>query len=116
METITIPANLPVKLVVAISSDAIVGSYVSLNDNVIKRSQLYQFSVDLGLRNDLDNAVLSSASNFFVAMGDVDPIMNNTKVLYTIKFGGNEKTFEGDKVKISNDLFMAFFIIKMKRS
>ncbi|MEE1962011.1 hypothetical protein V1387_04885 [Allomuricauda taeanensis] len=116
METIQIPTNAEVKLVVSISSDAIVGSYVSVNDGVVKRSQLYQFSIELGNINDLDNAVLSSVSNFFVSMGDIDPIMNNTSVVYTVKFEGEEETFYGDKVKISDDLFMAFFIVKLEKS
>ncbi|MEM6895379.1 MAG: hypothetical protein AAF554_16910 [Bacteroidota bacterium] len=113
METVVIPANTSVRLEIKISSDAIVGSYVSLNDNVIKRSQQYRFFVDLDNSNDLNNSVLSSVSNFFVAMGDIDPIMNTTKVIYTLKFGGEEIVFEGDKVKINEDLFMAFFIVKL---
>lgn len=113
METIEIKAGLSVNLFVEISSEAIVGSYVSLNDNVVKRSQLYHFNIDLGIIDDIDNSILSSVSNFFVSVGDITPIFNNTIVTYTLKFGNEEKSFSGDKVKISNDLFMAYFIVKL---
>lgn len=113
METVKIKAGSSVKLVVNISSEAIVGSYVSLNDNVIKRSQLYTFSLNLGDIEEIDNSILSSASNFFVSIGDIDPIFNNTKVTYTLEFAGNKKHIDGDKVKINEDLFMAYFIVKL---
>tara|TARA_R110001583_G_scaffold109606_1_gene258445 strand:- start:867 stop:1217 length:351 start_codon:yes stop_codon:yes gene_type:complete len=113
METIKIKSGSNVKLLTEISSEAIVGSYVSLNDNVIKRSQLYSFIVDLGKIDDFDNSVMSSASNFFVSIGDIDPILNNTIVKYTLKFDDEEKSYNGDKVKISNDLFMSYFIVKL---
>ncbi len=113
METIKIKAGTNVKLIVEISSEAIVGSYVSVDDNVIKRSELYQFNVDLGTIEDLDNSILSAVSNFFVSMGDFKPIFNNTIIKYTLSFSGEQKSFIGDKVKVSNDLFMGFFIVKL---
>lgn len=113
METIKIKAGLSVKLFVEVSSEAIVGSYVSLNDNVVKRSQLYGFNIDLGVIDEIDKNVLSSASNFFVSIGDINPIFNNTIVTYTLKYGNEKKSFNGDKVKINDDLFMAYFIVKL---
>jgi len=116
METIEISAGSNVKLIVEISSEAIVGSYISLNDNVIKRSQLYKFNVDLGKIDKIDNAILSSASNFFVSIGDIDPIFNNTIINYTLEFNGESRAIDGEKVKINEDLFMAFFIVKLKKT
>jgi hypothetical protein len=113
MEIVEIRSGLSVKLSVEISSEAIVGSYISLNDSVVKRSQLYKFELNLGKIEELDNSILSGASNFFVAIGDLDPIFKNTQVVYSLEFDGEKKSIDGDKVKISEDLFMAYFIVKI---
>lgn len=115
METIEISDGSDVNLIVAISTEAIVGSNVSLNDNIIKESQSYTFTTGLGNISNLDNKVLSSSSTFHVALGDFDPIFNNTIVTYTLVHGGNSTNIPSDKVKINDNLFMAYFIVKLKK-
>jgi hypothetical protein len=50
-----------------------------------------------------------------VALGDFDPIFNNTIVTYTLEHGGNSTNIPSDKVKINDHLFMAYFIVKLKK-
>ncbi|WP_268223995.1 hypothetical protein [Sinomicrobium oceani] len=116
MKTIRVHANSPLKLFVKISSEAVVGSYVSLDDQVVKRSGLYDFNVDLGNSNDIAGSQLSGASNFFVALGDADAIRKQTKVLYVLKWAEAEEEFGGDVVKINDSIFMAYFVVKLINS
>ena len=115
METIEISDGSDVNLIVAISTEAIVGSNVSLNDHIIKESQSYAFTTGLGNISNLNNKVLSSASKFNVALGDFDPVFNNTIVTYTLEHGGNSTNIPSEKVKASDNLFMAYFIVKLKK-
>ncbi len=110
MKTIKIKKDSLVKLYVKISSDAIVGSNVSLDDVVIKKS--IQYSFNIGLEN-VNDKILSVVSNFFVSTGNIDAIMNNTNVTYTIKSDDIPKEFNGEKIKINDNLFMVYFVIKL---
>ncbi|MEP3836927.1 MAG: hypothetical protein ABJM36_04740 [Algibacter sp.] len=114
MKTIEILAGERIKLNVNISSGANVGSNVSLDDKMIKKSHTNNFTVDLGLINDIDGQVLSVVSNFFVAGGNIDAIMETTHVLNIISPETTPPEIEASKVKISPTLFMAYVVIKFK--
>ncbi len=113
METVKIQAGLSVKLFVKISTVAIVGSNVSLDDNVIKKSTQYDFTVDLGLIDHIDNKVLSIVTNYFISSGNIDTIMNSTQVSYALKYRNDSKELPHEKVKINNNLFMSYKVIKL---
>lgn len=114
MKTIAISKSKSIQLFVKISSDAVVGSNVSINDLVVKKSAQYNFKKDLGNIDDLNNKVLSVVSNFFVSTGNIDSIMKTTNVTYTLKVSDNEShKFICKKVKINEVLFMAYWVIKL---
>jgi len=113
MEDVFIGMDNDVKLFVKISSDAIVGSNVSLNDSLVKKSGLYSFNVDLGNSNILDNNKLSIGSNFFVSDGNVDSFLRNTSVTCILKFGDDTKEFFCENVKITESFFIAFLVINL---
>ncbi|WP_430410250.1 hypothetical protein [Kordia sp.] len=113
METFEMTTNSSVNLSVGISSDANVGSNVNLNDKLIKKSRQYSFKSDIGNSNDIHNGMLSVVSNFFVNDNNIDIIMNNTTVKYLLKDSMNTKNYECKKVKINNNLFMAYIVIKL---
>lgn len=116
MKTLVFNAGEQIKLNVKISSDANVGSNVSLNDTVIKKSITNNFNVNLGLIDDIDGQTLSVVSNFFVAGGNIDAIMQSTHVVNNIRSDSKNYTIESKKVKISSILFMAYLIVKLKTS
>lgn len=111
MEEVIVGKDNDVKLFVKISSDANVGSNVSLNDTIVKKSGMYSFNVDLGNSNNLDNKKLSIGSNFFVSDGNIDAILRNTSVTCILKFGDEAKEFTCEKVKITEGFFIAFLVI-----
>lgn len=113
MENLEITSGSDVRLLVSVSSDAIAGSNVTLNDAVIKKSTQYSFSVDLGKIDDLHNKIVSIVSNFLVTAGNIDPIFNATQIKYTFKFGEDSKEYTCEKVKINNALFMGYFMVKL---
>lgn len=115
MKTIKIPDVKPVKLNVKISSDANVGSNISINDEVVKKSIQYDFSIEHDKISDIYGKVLSVVSNFFVQGGNIDAIMNATSVTYTIKYSANSQEFIGEKVKINSVLFMVYFVTKIEK-
>lgn len=114
METIKIPKDSNVRLHVNISSEANVGSNISLDDVVIKKSTANNFVVELGSIENLDNKIVSGVSNFFVAIGDIDLIKRNTIVEYRFKFNGEELSFLCKKTKLNKDMFVAYFIGKIE--
>ncbi len=61
MEKIKISKDNTVKLFVKISSDAITGSNISIDDVIVKKSVQSSFNTDLGNINDLNNKTLSVA-------------------------------------------------------
>jgi len=113
METFTLNSNQAVKLTVKISSDANVGSNVSIDDVILKKSIQYNFTTDLG--TDLDQKTVSVVSNFFVSTGNGNAIFNNTNVSYVIKQGDSVKEFSAEKVKLNSSIFMAYIVIKFKK-
>ena len=115
MKIIEIKAGESVKLNVKISSDANVGSHVSLNDKVIKKSITNNFTVDIGPINDIDGQTLSVVSNFFVQGGNIDTIMDNTHVLNKIKSETTSNEIKAKKVKINSMLFMAYIVVELKK-
>lgn len=108
--------NSPIKLQVKISSDAIVGSNVNLENQLIKKSIAYNFATDLGNSNDLTDNKLSVVSNFFVHGNNIDAIMNSTTVSYTLKDDVNSQEYSGNKIKIDDRLFMVYIVIDLKNS
>jgi len=114
MKIIKIPKGSDVKLQVNISSEASVGSNVSLDDVIIKRSTAYNFTKELGKIEDLDGKTVSGSSNFFVNIGDIDLIKTNTIVEYRFKFNEEEKKLTCEKTKLNGRMFVAFFIGKIE--
>jgi len=115
MKTIKIPEVNPVKLTVKISSDANVGSNISINDEVVKKSIQYDFSVEHNAIKDVYGKVLSVVSNFFVQGGNIDAIMKATNVNYAIRYNTELLEFTGEKVKINPVLFMVYFVAKIEK-
>lgn len=115
MNIIKIPDVNPVKLTVNISSDANVGSNISINDEVVKKSIQNEFSIEHNSVSDIYNKVLSVVSNFFVQDGNIDAIMNATYVSYAIKYEDIIQEFTGEKVKINPVLFMVYFVAKIEK-
>ena len=115
MKIIKIPDVKPVKLSVKISSDANVGSNISINDEVVKKSIQYDFSIEHDKISEIYGKVVSVVSNFFVQGGNIDSIMNNTNVSYTIKYNDQIEKFVGEKVKINPVLFMVYFVAKIEK-
>jgi hypothetical protein len=113
MEKFKMSNNSPVKLQVKISSDAIVGSNVSLENQLIKKSITYGFNADLGNSNELTDKKLSIVSNFFVHDNNIDAIMNTTVVSYTLKDDVNSQQYSGKTIKIDNQLFMVYLVINL---
>ncbi|WP_299130416.1 hypothetical protein [uncultured Winogradskyella sp.] len=115
METIKFKAGALVKLKVNISSDANVGSNVSLNDRVVKKSITNNFYVELGVIDNIDGQVLSVVSNFFVKGGNIDTIMETTHVVNTVYSDSTSKEISSDKVKLSPALFTAYSVVELKK-
>jgi len=115
METIKIKAGATIKLFVEISTEAIVGSLIRLDHKKIRTSELYEFNVDLGLIDDIDNTILSCRTAFEVVQGDATAIYKNTIVNYKLSFNSGEKLFKGVKVKAGLGFFMAFNKVKLQK-
>lgn len=112
MEIFEMTENAAVNLQVRISSDAIVGSNVSLNDKLIRKSSSYGFEVPLGEAVDLDGQVLSSVSNFFVSR-NLDEIFDVTSVKFVLKNGAKSKVIDARKVKIDGNISMGYMVIQL---
>ncbi|MCX7548144.1 hypothetical protein OS188_09280 [Xanthomarina sp. F1114] len=115
METIKIKTGEQVKVVVKISSDANVGSNVSLNDVVIKKSITTNFTVPLGVIDDIDKSTLSVVSNFFVH-SKIDAIIETTIVEITVSSETTSVSVLAEKVKLNAMLFMAFVVLKLEKA
>ncbi len=113
MKTFKMPKNTATKLLVSVSSDAIAGSNVRLNGDIIKKSATNKFDVSIGNSNDLNNAKLSVWCNFEINSGNIDAIMNSTTVKCTLKSGEVLEVFEASKIKIDNDYFIALFAVEL---
>ncbi len=113
METFKMANDSPLKLKVKISSDAIVGSNVRLEEKIIKKSIAYQFDSNMGNTKDLKNKKVTIVSNFFVHDGNIDVIMNNTNVIYTFIDNDNSIDYSGKKLKIDDEMFMIYALIKL---
>ena len=116
MEELKFPSGSSLKLFVKISSDAIPGSNVTLDGNVIKKSGQYTFDVELGKIDDLHQSLLSAATHFFVMGPNIDPIMANTTVDYYIRSGDKKVDIEDTMLKINDNLFTAYMIVKLLKS
>lgn len=113
MEQFEMTPNSQVKLTVSISSAAVVGSNVSINDKIIKKSIAYKFTANLGNSNDLKNSILTSFSNFSTHGSNSESIFNATEVIYTIRDGENVKQYTGKKVKIDDNLYTVYLLVKL---
>lgn len=116
METISIPEGAQVKLQVAISSEAIVGTNVSLNDVIIRQSKQYKFNMELGTISELNNNGLSIVSSFFVTTGNINQIINNTLATYTISHDNQSHEITVTKQKITNTFFIVYAYVKLTKS
>lgn len=116
METIRIPEGAQVKLQVAISSDAVVATNVSLNDIIVKKSAQYKFNMELGVANELDNNGLSIVSSFFVSTGNINQIINATQAIFTVLFNDESHTIAVQKQKMSNTFFIVYAYVELSKS
>jgi hypothetical protein len=113
MEEFQMTPNSKVTLSVAISSAAIVGSNVSINDKMIKKSIAYKFTTELGNSNDLKNKIVTSFSNFSTHTRNSDLIVNSTIINYKINDKKNVKEFTGTLVKINENGFVIYVDIEL---
>ena len=113
MEQFKMTPNSPVKLTVSISSAAIVGSNVSINDKIIKKSIAYKFTTQLGNSEDLRGKFLTSFSNFSTHGENADAIINATKVTYTMRDSEKSKQYNGKLVKIDDNLYTIYLILEL---
>jgi len=120
METIKINSGEEVTLSVKISSDAIVGSNVSLNEKIVKKSTAYSFTVALGKIDDIHveevhGNKVKVISNFIVQGGNIDDIMNTSHVDITITSLSTSKTLKAKNVKIDSSMFMSHQTIILEK-
>ena len=115
METIKIKSGEEVTLTVNISSDANVGSNVSLDDEVIEESPSNNFSVALGNIDDLHGKILAEQSNFTVPGGNIDDIMNTTHVDIIVESQTTSETRTAAKNKLSASLFVAYIVLRLEK-
>mgnify|MGYP003662742409 CR=1 FL=1 len=113
METFQMTQNSTVEISVHISSDASVGSYVSMSNNFKKRSTQYNFTLLLGKSEELRNQVVSEVSNFFTDSNIINTIINNTSVLCIINDGTTKKQYTGTKEKMTNRIFVHYLDVKL---
>ena len=113
MEEFKMQPNSSVRLLVKISSDAVVGSNVSVDEKIVKKSIQYSFSVDLGNSNDLNNSEVTTFSNFIVKTGNIDQIIESTTLRCTLKDGSSSKVYTGKTLKIDNSYFIALSNINL---
>lgn len=113
MKTFQMAQNTIVEISVQISSDASVGSYVSMNDNFKKRSTQYKFSISLGNSEDLKNEIVSEVSNFFTNPEIIDLVMEKTSVICTITDGVNTSEYVGVTEKMTNRIFVHYLDVKL---
>lgn len=109
MNTITIPPGTQVKLQASISSDAIVGTTVIINDNPPKQSKLYKFNMDLGNISAPTNTKMSITSTFLIPSGtNINLVMNATQVAYSLLYNGQNYEVTVKKEKLTNSLFIVY--------
>lgn len=102
-------------LKVAISSEALVGSNVKLDKKIIKKSAVYNFDAVLGNSNDISNKKLNVAINCFVE-DNIEQVMHNTIVDFSLSDGENSQNYEGQKLKIDDEFFIIFYVVKLTKS
>ena len=113
MEIFNMRTEETVKLNVSISSDAVVGSNVSLNQKVVKKSASNVFTVTLGKSDILKNAKIAIVSNFMVHNTSIESIIQTTEIIYTLKSGNDRKRYRAQLVKINANIFMGYTIIDL---
>lgn len=113
MKQFQMTPNSEVKLTVAISSAAIVGSNVSINDKMIKKSIAYKFTTQLGRSNDLKNKILTSFSNFSTHNENAEDIINATKVVCTVSDSENSEQYTGKLVKIHANAYVIYIVLEL---
>lgn len=116
METVSIPEGAQAKLQIAISSEAIVGTNVSLNDVIIRQSKQYKFNMELQPITELDNSGMSIVSSFFVTTGNINQILNNTLASYTISYDDQSHEIKVAKQKITDTFFIVYAYVKLIKS
>lgn len=113
MKTFEMSDNSIVKLSVKISSEAIVGSHIKLDKELIKKSSTYNYNIDLGNSKNLIDKNLNVVLNCFVQGGNFEIVMNNTIVDFQMKDDNNTKEFIGEKIKITDDFFIIIYVVKL---
>lgn len=113
MESFEMSTNSLVKLSVKISSEAIVGSHIKLDKELIKKSSTYNYDLDLGNSSPLVDKNLNVVLNCFVQGGNIEIVMNNTIVDFQMKDENNTKEFIGEKMKITDDFFIIIYVVKL---
>lgn len=113
MEQFKMTPNSAVKLTVSISSAAIVGSNVSINDKIIKKSIAYKFTTQLGNSEDLRGKFLTSFSNFSTHKERSNKISDGTKVIYTMRDAEKTEKYEGTLIKIADDAYTIYLALEL---
>ena len=116
METVSITEGSQAKLQIAISSEAIVGTNVSLNDVIIRQSKQYKFNMELQPIAELDNSGMSIVSSFFVTTGNINHILNNTIATFTISYDDQSHEIKVTKQKITATFFIVYAYVKLIKS
>lgn len=113
MDTFKMAKNSTVEISVKISSDASVGSYISIGSDVKKRSTQYNFKLTLGDSKDLKDEIVSEVSNFFTSPDIIKEVMKNTTVSCTFNDGTNSQDYSGIIEKMTNRMFVHYLDVKL---
>jgi len=105
--------NSTVKISVNISSDASVGSYVSMSNDFKKRSTQYNFNITLGNSDDLRNEIVSEVSNFFTSAELINNIISNTTVVCIISDDSNSQEYTGIIEKMTDRMFVHYLDVQL---
>ena len=116
MDTFNMQSNATVSASTNISSIAVVGSNVLLNNEIVKKSIQYKFSTDLGNSNAINGKMARLVVNCFVKEGNIDTVMADTNISFTLSDGSHSHAYEAKKLKIFNDLFVATADVTLKIS
>lgn len=102
-------------LSVSISTEALVGSNVKLDKKIIKKSAVNNFKATLGNSNDIKDKKLNVVINCFVE-DNIDQVMDNIVVDFSLTDGKNSQNYEGQKLKIDDEFFIIFYVVELLKN
>lgn len=112
MDQFKMGADQEVNLNISISTEAIIGSHVKLDKKIIKKSAANSFNVPLENSDIIENKKLNVVINCFVE-DNIDEIMNNIVIDFTISDDENTQSYDGRKLKIDDEFFIVFFVVEL---